>query len=177
MLCERCKIRESNIQYTEVNNGIVKEHHLCSQCASEMDFGPYSAIFDVELPLGKLLSGLLGLDETREEDIHVTCPTCGTTYNDFLKDSQFGCQDCYAIFDIIIADDIKKLQGNERHKGKTPINKKGKQVQSIQIPTPSMQSVDILRLQLQEALGIEDYEAAAKYRDLLREIEKGVADE
>ena len=58
MLCERCKIREANIQYTEVINGVKTEHHFCAQCAKEMDFGPYAAIFDGEFPLGKLLSGL-----------------------------------------------------------------------------------------------------------------------
>ena len=46
MLCERCKIREANIQYTEVINGIKTEHHFCAHCAREMDFGPYAAIFD-----------------------------------------------------------------------------------------------------------------------------------
>ena len=64
MLCERCGIREANIQYTEVINGVKKEHHFCAQCAKEMDFGPYSAIFDGEFPLGKLLSGLLGIEDT-----------------------------------------------------------------------------------------------------------------
>ena len=60
MLCERCKIREANIQYTEVINGVRTEHHFCAQCARELDFGQYSAIFDGEFPLAKLLSGLLG---------------------------------------------------------------------------------------------------------------------
>ena len=63
MLCERCKIREANIQYTEIVNGVRKEHNFCAQCARELDFGPYSAIFDSDFPLGKLLSGLLGLNE------------------------------------------------------------------------------------------------------------------
>ncbi len=30
MLCERCGIREANIQYTEVINGVKKEHHFCA---------------------------------------------------------------------------------------------------------------------------------------------------
>ena len=46
MLCERCKIREANIQYTEIANGVRTEHNYCTQCAKEMDFGPYSAIFE-----------------------------------------------------------------------------------------------------------------------------------
>ena len=61
MLCERCKIREANIQYTEIANGVRTEHNYCAQCAKEIDFGPYSAIFEGEFPLGKLLSGLLGV--------------------------------------------------------------------------------------------------------------------
>ena len=54
------KIRETNIQYTEVVQGMRTEHHFCTQCAKELDFGHYSAIFDGEFPLGKLLSSLLG---------------------------------------------------------------------------------------------------------------------
>ena len=30
MLCEKCKIREANIKYTEIINGVKTEHNLCS---------------------------------------------------------------------------------------------------------------------------------------------------
>ena len=99
MLCERCGIREANIQYTEVINGVKKEHHFCAQCAKEMDFGPYSAIFDGDFPLGKLLSGLLGIEDTSRvpDKLHqVVCPTCKTSYDEFIKNSQFGCADSYS---------------------------------------------------------------------------------
>ena len=83
MLCEKCGIREANIKYTEVFNGVKTEHNLCAQCAKEMDLGPYSALIEGEFPLGKLLSSLLGLTDASasqapKED--VVCPTCGTTY-------------------------------------------------------------------------------------------------
>ena len=39
MLCEKCGIREANIKYTEVFNGVKTEHNLCAQCAKEMDTG------------------------------------------------------------------------------------------------------------------------------------------
>ena len=77
MLCERCKIREANIKYTEVINGVKTEHNLCSQCAKELDFGQYSAVFDGEFPLGRLLSGLLGLEEASAEEENrqeIACP-------------------------------------------------------------------------------------------------------
>lgn len=63
MLCEKCGIREANIKYTEVFNGVKTEHNLCAQCAKEMDLGPYSALIEGEFPLGKLLSSLLGLTD------------------------------------------------------------------------------------------------------------------
>lgn len=123
MLCEKCKIREANIKYTEIINGVKTEHNLCSHCAREMDFGQYGAVLDGEFPLGRLLSGLLGLEEDEEEmdeRAAVVCPTCGTGFDDFVENSRFGCPDCYGVFDLFISDKIKQLQGSESHKGKHP---------------------------------------------------------
>ena len=53
MLCEKCKVREANIKYTEIINGVKTEHNLCSHCAKEIDFGQYTALLDGEFPLGK----------------------------------------------------------------------------------------------------------------------------
>ncbi len=116
MLCEKCKVREANIKYTEIINGVKTEHNLCSHCAKEMDFGQYTALLDGEFPLGKLLSGLLGLEEDEEETderSRVVCPTCGTSFDDFVQNSRFGCPDCYGVFDLFINDKIKQLQGSE----------------------------------------------------------------
>ena len=123
MLCEKCKVREANIKYTEIINGVKTEHNLCSHCAKEMDFGQYTALLDGEFPLGKLLSGLLGLEEDEEETderSRVVCPTCGTSFDDFVQNSRFGCPDCYGVFDLFINDKIKQLQGSESHRGKQP---------------------------------------------------------
>lgn len=104
MLCEKCKVREANIKYTEIINGVKTEHNLCSHCAKEIDFGQYTALLDGEFPLGKLLSGLLGLEEDEEETderSRVVCPTCGTSFDDFVQNSRFGCPDCYGVFDLL----------------------------------------------------------------------------
>ena len=85
MLCERCKIREANIQYTEIVNGVRTEHNYCTQCAKEMDFGPYSAIFEGEFPLGKLLSGLLGV-QGEADDRQDSCSSL--CYQKVGKDTQ-----------------------------------------------------------------------------------------
>lgn len=196
MLCERCKIREANIHYTEVVNGVATEHNLCSQCAREMDFGAYAGIagiFDSELPIGKLLSQLLGLSGVAEANLpeeveNLVCPTCQTSYGDFVKNSQFGCPDCYHMFDLLISDKLKQLHGSDAHKGKTPAGQTlagdgedaGQEAQSTSLfdkPLTTEERIPLLRSKLQEAIEEENYEAAARYRDEIRALEKSAKEE
>lgn len=191
MLCERCKAREANIHYTEVVNGVATEHNLCSQCAKEMDFGAYAGIagiFDSELPIGKLLSQLLGLSGAAEANLpeeveNLVCPTCQTSYGDFVKNSQFGCPDCYHMFDLLIGDKLKQLHGSDAHKGKTPAGQmlagdgeeNGQETLATSLfdkPLTIEERVSLLRSKLQEAISEENYEEAARYRDEIRALEK-----
>ena len=194
MLCEKCKVREANIKYTEIINGVKTEHNLCSHCAKEMDFGQYTALLDGEFPLGKLLSGLLGLEEDEEETderFRVVCPTCGTSFDDFVQNSRFGCPDCYGVFDLFISDKIKQLQGSESHRGKIPKIMAGKEKSAagnrkevpqdvlLEAGEKTVNDMDTARpdwwkeaadleKQLKEALKTEDYEMAAVCRDKIR---------
>lgn len=179
MLCERCKIREANIKYTEVINGVKTEHNLCSQCAKEIDFGQYSAIFDGDFPLGKLFSGLLGFEASpkREKMQQVVCPTCGLSYEEFTKSSQFGCADCYSVFGLLIGDNIKQLQGSDKHIGKKPrYQREEKNPEVVEGRTdaagqlPVEERIDILDRKLKEALKNEEYEQAASCRDQIRAL-------
>ena len=203
MLCERCKIREASIQYMEVINGVRTEHHFCTQCAKEMDFGPYSAIFEGEFPLGKLLSGLLGVpgEEAEEEKTgQIICPTCGTSYDDFVKNSRFGCADCYSVFDLLIHDKIRQLQGNVRHTGKHPKFQKIKadpfhltscdqpekgtadmtpangEEQTLNtdaaVENETQLQIRKLEARLREAVRAEEYEIAAECRDQIRALKE-----
>lgn len=183
MLCERCKIREANIQYTEVVNGVKKEHHFCAQCAKEMDFGVYAAIFDGEFPIGKLLSGLLGIEDDNQgpDKLHqISCPTCSTTYDTFVRDSRFGCADCYSVFGPLMEDSIKQLQGSLHHTGKSPVyqnteDEGGKTSGKVLAKGVTEEEKELSELdsRLKEALRFEDYETAAVCRDRIRELRKG----
>lgn len=199
MLCERCKIREANIQYTEVIGGVKTEHNFCAQCAKELDFGPYSAIFDSDFPLGKLLSGLLGVagGEEEKKTPQIVCPTCKTSYEEFIKNSRFGCSDCYGVFDLLIGENIKQLQGSDTHKGKRPSGRRkieamsferrrgasddeaeGKQPEHstaeaagfLETAPDVQEQLRILNARLHEALLREEYETAAQCRDEIRRL-------
>lgn len=194
MLCEKCRTREANIRYTEVINGIKTEHNLCSQCAREMDFGHYSAMFDTDYPIGKLLSDLFGLtgEETEQEDAgldQVVCPTCHTAYSDFVKNSRFGCPDCYGVFDLLMSENIKRIQGSVNHKGKHPrfhyenefgTERKASGAENNAVEKFGWNPEDaereeklaVLKSKLQEAILEEEYEQAAKYRDEIRELKE-----
>lgn len=181
MICEKCRIREANIKYTEVINGVRTEHNLCAQCAKEMDLGHYSAIFDGEFPLGKLLSGLLGLEEETaprvDKKSRVICPSCKTTYEDFVKNSRFGCPDCYSVFDLLISDKMKQLQGSESHQGKRPrYHMEEEQTEHLGEPEEmsAKEQMDILDAKLKEAVRKEEYELAARYRDRIKELKEGI---
>ncbi|MEG0687495.1 MAG: UvrB/UvrC motif-containing protein [Hungatella sp.] len=181
MLCERCKIREANIQYTEIINGVKTDHNFCAQCAKEVDFGPYSAIFDGDFPLGKLLSGLLGGEESVKKPDklqQISCPTCKTGYEEFVSNSCFGCADCYSVFDVLIHDNIKQLQGSDCHKGKHPVypdhTLPADMVGGHVVDQNSVESeLRTWNLRLREALKNEEYETAAECRDKIKELKEG----
>lgn len=186
MLCEKCKIREANIRYTEVRNGVATEHNLCSHCAKEMDFGQYTGIaglFDSEYPIGKLLSQLLELGEGQaqeqvEELASLVCPTCHTSYGDFVKNSQFGCPDCYHMFDLLISDKLKQLHGSDTHTGKHPGSEAQEKSEGmLEKPLTREEQTALLRSRLQEAIAEEDYEAAAAFRDEIRALERQIQGE
>ena len=186
MLCEKCKIREANIKYTEIINGVKTEHNLCSHCAREMDFGQYGAVLDGEFPLGRLLSGILGLEEDEEdtdERAAVVCPTCGTSFDDFVENSRFGCPDCYSVFDPLISDHIRHLQGSEKHVGKHPAGFQpdpamigedaGPGEDPVNIPELSKEEkIRLMEARLKDAVRREEYEEAAKLRDEIRALKE-----
>lgn len=178
MLCERCKQREANVHFTEVINGVKNEHRLCMQCAMDMDIGAVG-IFDNDNPIGRLLSGILSSNMETEKKIdsmnQIVCPTCGMAYSEFVKDSRFGCPDCYNVFDILINDNIKQLQGNTRHIGKKPrfgwngdVSKPEKNDDGIK------EELALLESKLAEAIAEEEYEDAARLRDKIKELKKGM---
>ena len=186
MLCEHCRKREATVKYVEVINGVKTEHNLCTQCAAHADLGQFSALFEGEFPLGKLLSGLLGTQETEEEDekyAGVVCPTCKTTYEEFVKDSRFGCPDCYSVFDPLISDNIRHLQGIERHVGKRPAGFRSVAADMsgaassdddpADIPELSKEEkIRLMETRLKDAVRREEYEEAAKLRDEIRALKE-----
>lgn len=191
MLCEQCKRREATVRYVEVVNGVKTEHNLCGHCAAQLDIGQFSAVFEGEMSLAKLLSGLLGIQDTEKMDkrlAEVVCPTCKTTYEEFVKESRFGCADCYSVFGPLLGENIRHLQGSEKHVGKRPgyvAKAKAAGEEAVKADGASgdggneaaqsltiEERIRLLQARLKDALRREDYEEAAVLRDEIRKLKE-----
>lgn len=181
-------MREANVQIVEIVNGQKNEHFICAQCAAEMNLSVHSPQGD--MPLAKLLSNLLSQtvkSQQKEKPANVVCPTCGTTYEQFINESKLGCADCYKVFDLLIGENIKQLQGSDVHHGKKPKYISGEIPESVKedieesitAQAPEGELLDKmlgLRKKLREAVAAEEFEAAAKLRDELKAVEKKAAE-
>lgn len=174
MMCEKCNSNEATIHYTEVINGVKNEHHLCSECAKEVDLGYYSEILDGEFPFANLIKGILsaGGTQARNEEVNplsqVVCPKCHMTYEEFTKAGKFGCSECYNVFGPLIIDNIKKIQGSSNHIGKIPYRNKRNEGKAFNEQNDGDDRLSILQKQLRHAVKIEEYEEAARIRDEIK---------
>lgn len=184
MLCDICKKNIATFHYTEVVGGVKSEHHLCSECASNTDVSYYTSFFDNDTDFAKLLAGILagqGLKTKKEGNDYIKnikCPRCGMEFNDFLEGSAFGCTECYEVFRPLISDTIKKIQGSVEHIGKKPAKYKEADITEPADETEQPDQKDILIRKLKEAIEIEDFDEAARLRDVIASLGKeGDADE
>ena len=184
MLCEKCKMREASILYTEIINGVKSNHYFCTQCIQDTDLS--TGIPGSEFPLQKLLSNLLSQalgEEKKAEYSQILCPNCKTSYEDFVNESKFGCPDCYEVFDLLIHENIKSLQGSDVHKGKHPkfhytvVSDTIQQdlQQDLQEGAPAYEKTEMLvslKKRLKKAVQEEDFETAAELRDEIKKLKE-----
>lgn len=176
MLCDRCQKRDAKILYTEIISGIKKEQHLCEECAADYtSFQMKKPLLSSELTLGNLLSALLdsyytagGVNKTGDSKPDIVCDNCGTSYEEFLHKGRFGCPDCYRSFHSELGKTLKGIQGSDVHKGKRP---KGYESSTDRI-LKGFTEVEKLGLKLQEAIEKEEFEEAARLRDLIKQMKE-----
>lgn len=175
MLCDRCKMKDAKILYTEIINGAKTEQHLCEECATDYtSFQMEKPLLNSDMSLNSLLSTLLGAYQTNktnksgEAKPGPTCEKCTTTYDEFLQRGRFGCSQCYRSFHKELGRTLRGIQGAEAHTGKRP---KGFVSQTDQI-LKNMSEEDRLSLELQKAIESEEFEEAARLRDRIRQLKK-----
>ena len=178
MLCEKCKLRDATVRITKITDGVVEEHHFCQECAeafrqkSEIKSSEWSkAIFKLISNAMMQRSGNQENDEENEKLKKISCPTCGKTYGDFLNDNTFGCGDCYDAFGPALTQTILSIQGADTHVGRRASGGKKNVQKPVKEELSPEEEIEVLKEKMQEAVEREDYEAAAAFRDQIREKE------
>ncbi len=158
MLCEVCQENEAAVHLTQVADGSVKKLHLCQQCAAQSGLN-----IDSALSLTDVLFGMGLPDETDAGGPEKSCPACHMRRADFRKTSRLGCPACYETF----AEELDALLGT-MHRGRTHAGKIPASAARVMAdPKPLSE----LRSQLEQAISNEQYEEAARLRDLIRKLQ------
>jgi len=155
MLCESCGKNPATIHFTEINEDVRRELHLCEACASERGLGTTTP------DLGALLHSAV---ERSQAEPSLRCPYCGITFDEFRTKGRFGCPRDYEVFEERLTPLLDKIHGSHRHTGRLP---RGRRT----VENDRADQLLRLRRELQDAVRREEYETAARVRDRIRELE------
>ncbi len=158
MNCQRCR-SEATVHLTESVKGRLREIHLCGPCARKA--GVPRPDEPPELPLDSIVQGLIvaHVGELVGDLARRICPLCGMKFMEFRIGGRLGCPNDYVAFNRGLLPLIRRSQdGVTRHVGKVPRRPPGEEA------TRSLK----IRADLRVAVEREDYEEAARLRDLLR---------
>lgn len=159
MLCQNCKRNDAGVHLKRIVGGESAEIHLCSVCAASL--GVRDAVTGFS-PFGEMF-GNIQSSAVRSANRVLRCETCGFSFEDIARTGIPGCPDCYRTFSVKLRPTIGKIHGRAVFKGKAPEKYDNSRRSSIEIAD--------LREQLERAVKAEDFEAAAKLRDRIRELQ------
>lgn len=163
MLCDVCHKNEATVHLTEVIDNQITELHLCEECARQK-----GTQMEQHFGLADLLAGLADFGQQFEVvgKTEAKCPNCGLAYEDFRRIGRLGCSECYEVFKDSLAVLLKRIHGSTQHLGRTPAIK-----QPPAAPARKAPEIEVLRGELQRAIEMEEFEEAAKLRDMIRTLE------
>lgn len=164
MLCDICHKKQASIHVTEIINGEVKELHICDTCARAKGMIKSSKNFGLADFLAGLTDfGIASKDAGELEDFDLKCPACGLSFEDFKRIGRLGCAECYDAFEKGLAPLLRKIHGSNHYAGNMPkeANKDSKTAEEAD-------SIDELEEKLEVAIKNEEFEEAARLRDMIR---------
>jgi len=155
VICQRCKKQQATIHLTEILRNEKRERHLCEDCAREE-----GVAIKAQINLQDILSGMVEAHETAGREGNLKCPDCGITYAEFRNQGRLGCPHDYEVFADPLKEVLEKVHGAGEHVGKLP----------CRAGTDTLAQRELLQLRrhLQEAVEAEQYEEAARIRDIIR---------
>lgn len=159
-LCSICQKNPASIFITKIINNKKTELKLCMECAKKEGLNieaPFLEEVKLNIPVPEFLTGLF---EPLKPPKKKTCPKCNTSFEEIVKTTFAGCPVCYKTFEKEFESLIKNIHGTSYHPPeKLTLNYDEKLLAE-------------LKAKLKEKIKNEEYEEAAKIRDMIKEIEK-----
>jgi protein arginine kinase activator len=158
MKCERCGRHEAAVKYIEVEEGVKRSRWLCEDCAAEE--GAQAPASDEVV--SSHLQAFLGESETAGDEAPQTaqaCPACGAELSQLHDVGRLGCPHCYQHFREELLPVLRRYHRATVHLGKAPRAHGPRAVLRREIGQ--------LRSALETAVASENYEEAARLRDLI----------
>jgi protein arginine kinase activator len=162
MLCQLCGKNPATVHFTEIHDNKMSEIHVCERCAEEK--GLHAPAQQHKFEIADLLAGMVdAMTQTDEERVgHVQCPRCGLLYSSFKETGRLGCAECYTAFQFQLRPLLRRIHGDTRHRGKSPVRGTGEN---------GARQIQRLHDELQRAVEREEFERAASIRDDIRKLE------
>lgn len=166
MKCERCGQREAQVKYIEVEEGVKRTRWLCAVCAAEEGAAQPKATGD---PVDADLPAFLGVVPTPSaaETPPPPCPACGVALDQLQETGLLGCPRCYEHFRVQLLPLLRRYHRAGVHLGKAPRARGPRAALRLEIGQ--------LRSALEAAVAAEDFEEAARLRDLIAQRQAALA--
>lgn len=155
MKCQTCD-NPATVHLTEIVGKQKRELHLCEGCARARGLVPEQPGGSMNLKaLLSLLTGgapAAGPAAARRAE---HCAVCGLTLAEFKASGRFGCEHDYEALRAAVEPLLERVHRGTAHHGKAP--------RAVRVRA--------WRQQMQAAVEAENYEEAARLRDLIRRAE------
>ncbi|MBZ0136178.1 MAG: UvrB/UvrC motif-containing protein [Planctomycetes bacterium] len=185
MDCQCCNKKPARIRICDVEESAIEEQlNVCPDCFNLIK----RYMFDMNKPLMTTVDviaevqGLLtasgetalatlpeagGITPVKSAPVPA-CPECGITLSEFRAKGRFGCRRDYEVFAEHLDPLLERIHDVQpaRHEGRLPASAGRIEVVEKQL------SLTDLRKRLAAAVAEENYEAAARLRDQINELEK-----
>jgi protein arginine kinase activator len=193
MKCQKCNSKIASVLIRQTIAGKDHEYKLCSDCAKEIgllnhfdpsnDYYLGGGLFASQFLTALNSIGINGQYKPGEviasRQGEACCTKCKTTLEEMRQSGRLGCSNCYKAFEDQLVQVFRRIQSGEMHRGR----KKAEKIESSEIKLLRGEILD-LQDRIRDAVVIEDYESAAKWKtrilqneELIKGIEKSLGSE
>ncbi|MBC8369310.1 MAG: UvrB/UvrC motif-containing protein [Planctomycetes bacterium] len=172
MKCQACNkfaatVHQLDVEYSSDGDAEFINSDYCSRCAKKMGLNVSNtenfpqvisvltkALFPPNDKSKSKKSSPIKPEKHEEAQGILSCEKCGWTLDDFRQTSRLGCPNDYIVFKEYLSDVFERMHGQTKH-----------------VDWRTDNQLEQLNEKLQQAVETEDYEACAKLRDQISNLQ------